>query len=233
MDPYDFAMDPVAILSRTALFREFAAAELEPLVPAIQSRTYPRGAFIFHEGDPGTILYVIRVGQVKIGRVGPGGEEMIFAILMPGDFFGELALFDQSAVRTADAQAIDVTECLTLQREPLMAFLERHPPLMGRLLKVFTAYIRQMDSALAEAAFLDIPGRVARKLLALAESHGERTSSGVRIEMKLSQRTLAGMVGASRENVNRSLRHFIVGGAIAQDGGYITIVKPAELRKRG
>jgi CRP/FNR family transcriptional regulator/CRP/FNR family cyclic AMP-dependent transcriptional regulator len=226
-------MDTVAALARTALFREFSAEELEPLAPALQTRTFPRAAFIFHEGDPGTVLYVIRAGQVKIGRIGPGGEEVVFAILMPDDFFGELALFDEGAVRTADAQAIEATECLTLQRDPLMSFLERHPQSMPRLLKVFTAYIRQMDSALAEAAFLDIPGRVARKLLALAESHGERTPEGVRIEMKLSQRTLAGMVGASRENVNRSLRRFIIRGDIAQAGGYITIVRPAELRKRG
>jgi CRP/FNR family transcriptional regulator, cyclic AMP receptor protein len=225
-------MDPVAILARTALFSEFSAAELEPLAPALQTRTYLRGAFLFHEGDPGSVLYVIRTGQVKIARIGPGGDEVVFALLLPGDFFGELALFDEAALRTADAQAIDLTECLTLQRDPLLAFLEGHPQLMRRLLKVFTAYIRQMDAALAEAAFLDIPGRVARKLLALAESHGERSPGGVRIEMKLSQRTLAGMVGASRENVNRSLRRLIVGGAIAQDGGYITIVRPAELRKR-
>jgi CRP/FNR family transcriptional regulator, cyclic AMP receptor protein len=226
-------MDPVGILTRTALFREFPAEDLEPLAPSLQIRTYPRGAFIFHEGDPGTVLYVIRAGQVKIARIGPGGDEVVFAILMPGDFFGELALFDDAALRTADAQAVDLTECLTLQRDALMAFLERHPQLMRRLLKVFTAYIRQMDAALAEAAFLDIPGRVATKLLALAQSHGERTPSGVRIGLKLSQRTLAGMVGASRENVNRSLRRFIARGDIAQDGGYITIRRPAELRKRG
>lgn len=226
-------MDPVGILAQTSLFREFSPAELEPLAPSLQVRTYPRSAFVFHEGDPGTVLYVIRSGQVKIARIGPGGEEIVFAVLTPGDFFGELALFDADAVRTADAQAVELTECLTLQRDALMALLDRHPQLMRRLLKVFTTYIRQMDAALAEAAFLDIPGRVATKLLALAQSHGERTPGGVRIGMKLSQRTLAGMVGASRENVNRSLRRFITRGDIAQEGGYITIVRPAELRKRG
>jgi len=225
-------MDPVGILTQTALFREFSPAELEPLAPSLQMRTYPRGAFIFHEGNPGTVLYVIRYGQVKIARIGPGGEEIVYAVLTPGDFFGELALFDADAVRTADAQAVELSECLTLQRDALMAWLERHPQLMRRLLKVFTAYIRQMDAALAEAAFLDIPARVATKLLALAQSHGECTSSGVRIDVKLSQRTLAGMVGASRENVNRALRRFIARGDISQDGGYVTIVRPAELRRR-
>lgn len=225
-------MDPVGILVRTALFSQFSPEELEPLAPSLQTRTYPRSAFIFHEGDPGTILYVIRSGQVKIARIGPGGEEIVFAILTPGDFFGELALFDEAAVRMADAQAIDLTECLTLQRDSLIALLDRHPELMRRLLKVFATYIRDMDAALAEAAFLDIPGRVATRLLALAQTRGERTPTGIRIAMKLSQRTLAGMVGASRENVNRSLRRFIARGDIAQDGGYITIVRPAELRKR-
>lgn len=225
-------MDPVGILVRTALFREFSAEELEPLAPALRLRTYARSAFIFHEGDPGTILYVIRSGQVKIARIGPGGEEIVFAVLTPGDFFGELALFDEAAVRAADAQAVDLTECLTLHRDSLMAFLDRHPAVTRRLLKVFTTYIRQMDTALAESAFLDIPGRVAKRLLALAETHGERTADGIRIGMKLPQRTLAGMVGASRENVNRALGRFIARGDISQNGGYVTIVRPAELRKR-
>jgi CRP/FNR family cyclic AMP-dependent transcriptional regulator len=100
------------------------------------------------------------------------------------------------------------------------------------LMQALARYVLQVDESLAEIAFLDIGGRVARKLLDLSESHGLKTPDGIRIDVRLSQRTLASMVSASRENVNRALHRFTVHGDIRQDRGVITILKPAELRKR-
>jgi CRP-like cAMP-binding protein len=225
-------MDPVAIVAESALFRGLPREELEALAPDIRSRTYSKGSYVFHEGDPGTALYVVRSGQVKICRVGPGGEEAIYAVLMPGDSFGEIALLSDEAVRTADAQAMELTECVTLGRAPFLAFLDQHPPMMRHLVRALSRYVQLADESFAEVAFLDITGRVARKLLDLAGEHGEKTAEGTRIKMRLSQRTLASMVAASRENVNRALHRFTVRGDIKQEGGVITIVRPAELRKR-
>ena len=225
-------MDPLPVLRRTGLFRQVPVDQLEPLIPAIRSRSYARGSYIFHEGDPGTTFYVIHTGQVKIARLGRQGEEAVFAILLPGDTFGELALFDDNATRTADAQAMDLTECLTLERAAFVTFIDHHPEVTRHVLRVLGGYIRGMDESFAEAAFLDIPGRVAKKLLELAETHGELGSGGTRISLRLTQRTLAGMVAASRENVNRALSRLSARGDIVQEGGYITILRPAELRKR-
>ena len=141
-------------------------------------------------------------------------------------------LFDPNSVRTADAQAVEPTECVTLGREAFLAFLDAHPKLIRNLVAVIGRYLDRVDDAFAEAAFVDIPARVARKLLDLAETHGQSTPAGVRIGMRLSQRTLAGMVAASRENVNRALRRFETRGDILQEAGSITIVRPGELRKR-
>ncbi|HYM50706.1 MAG TPA: Crp/Fnr family transcriptional regulator, partial [Candidatus Limnocylindrales bacterium] len=198
-------MDPVPVLGKTALFGGVPAAELESLVPAIRSRTFPRGSYVFHEGDPGTTFYVIHSGQIKIARLGRHGEEVVFAILLPGDTFGELALFQDQATRTADAQAMELTECLTMERQAFMAFVDRHPEVTTHIIRMLGGYIRDMDESFSEAAFLDIPGRVAKKLLELAETHGEQAPGGTRITLRLTQRTLAGMVAASRENVNRAL----------------------------
>jgi CRP/FNR family transcriptional regulator/CRP/FNR family cyclic AMP-dependent transcriptional regulator len=225
-------MDPVPVLARTPLFNGFPREELEPLAPAVKPRTFARGSYVFHEGDPGNALFIIQSGQVKISRMGHGGEEAVFVILLAGDSFGEMSLFGERAVRSADAQAMELTECLTLAREPFVAFLERHPALMQHMIVVLSGYIRRLDDTFTEAAFLDIPGRVAKKLLDLAEQHGEKTPEGIRIGMRLSQRTLAGMVAASRENVNRALARFLAHGDIQHEGGFITIRRPAELRKR-
>jgi CRP/FNR family transcriptional regulator, cyclic AMP receptor protein len=225
-------MDPVAVLGTTSLFRGIPPDDLEALAPAVRTRRYPKGSFVFREGDPGNSLFAVINGQVKIGRIGRGGDEVVFAMLGPAETFGELALFEDKAVRVADAQATEMTECLTLTREAFLSFVEAHPRTMLRVVQVLTGYIRAGDDAFAETAFLDIPGRVARKLLELAESHGDRGPEGIRIGMRLTQRTLAGMVAASRENVNRALSRFEEHGAIRQEGGYITIVRPQELRSR-
>jgi len=225
-------MDPVAVLGSTSLFKGTSPGDLESLAPAVRTRRYPKSTFVFREGDPGNSLFAVVTGHVKIGRIGREGDEVVFAMLGPGETFGELALFEDKAVRVADAQATEPTECVTLTRDAFMSFLDAHPQTMHRVIQVLSGYIRTSDEAFAETAFLDIPGRVARKLLELAESRGERRPEGIRIGVRLTQRTLAGMVAASRENVNRALSRFEARGAIRQDGGYITIIRPQELRSR-
>jgi CRP/FNR family transcriptional regulator/CRP/FNR family cyclic AMP-dependent transcriptional regulator len=227
------AVDSLKVLAATSLFKGFPEDQLAPLLPALHPRSYGSGSFLFHEGDPGNVLYIILEGQVKIAHLGPSGEEVVYAILMRGDTFGELALFDESGLHAADAQAMEATSCLTLEKEALQAFLDRHPAAVRHLMMLFSRIIRSTDQGLAEAAFLDIPGRVARKLLDLAESHGEDTPKGRRLTMRLPQRTLAGMVGASRENVNRALARLVARGDIGVEAGHIILMRPEELRKRG
>jgi len=229
---YHPIMDSIALLSRTVLFQGIPAEALEPLAPAISERSYTAGSYIFHEGDPATVLYIIVRGQVKISRVGSGGAEAVFTVLLPGDSFGELTIFEDQPVRTMDAEAMVPTRCVVLERQALMAFLDDNPQAVRHLIKVLIGHIRRMDATFSEAAFLDVPGRVARKLLDLAAAHGHKTPDGIRIEMRLTQRTLAGMVAASRENVNRALSRLAARGDIVQRAGYITVIRPAELRKR-
>jgi CRP-like cAMP-binding protein len=153
-------------------------------------------------------------------------------VLLPGDIFGELALFEEGALRTADAVAVQPTECLTLERRALIAFLDSHPERMRHLIRLLSAYIRRKDESFAEVAFLDIQGRVARKLLDLARTQGEPVPGGTRIRVRVSQRTLAGMVAARRENVNRALSRFAANGDISMTAGYITVLDAAALRRR-
>jgi len=225
-------MDPVQVLQRSPLFEGVEASNLESLVPELHRRTFAAGTHIFREGDPGLHLHLILKGEVKITRSGPRGAEVVFAVLLPGDLFGELALFEEGAVRTADADAVEPTERLTLQRRALVAFLESHPERMWHLIRFLSAYIRRKDESFAEVAFLDIQGRVARKLLDLARTQGEPVPGGTRIRVRVSQRTLAGMVAARRENVNRALSRFAANGDISMTGGYITVLDAAALRRR-
>src|SRR6202022_4210182 len=213
---YHARMDSVALLSRTVLFEGIPVEALEQLAPAISVRSYTAGSYICHEGDPATVLYIVVRGQVKIARLGSGGTEAVFTVLLPGDSFGELTLFEDQPVRTMDGQAMVATRCVTVERQALMAFLDHNPQALRHLIKVLIGHIRRNDATFSEAAFLDVRGRVARKLLDLAAEHGHKTSQGLRIEMRLTQRTLAGMVAASRENVNRALSRLRARGDIVQ-----------------
>jgi CRP/FNR family transcriptional regulator/CRP/FNR family cyclic AMP-dependent transcriptional regulator len=225
-------MDLVAVLADCILFSGLPRQDLEALAPAARPRTFRKGSYVFREGDVGNALYVISRGQVKISRMGRGGTEAIYAILVPGDSFGEIALLSGDAARTADAQAMELTECVSVPKESLLSFIDEHPVMSRHLLRALARYVQQVDESLAEIAFLDITGRVARKLLDMAQSHGRKTPEGIQIGLRLSQRTLASMVSASRENVNRALHRFTARGDIRTDGGMITILRPDELRKR-
>jgi CRP/FNR family transcriptional regulator len=224
--------DALGLLRRTPLFAGLSPADLQPLLPDLRWRRFARESYIFREGDPGDHLHIIASGEVRILRTTLAGGEVVFAILGAGDVFGELAVLEENAVRSADAQAITETKCLALHKHALVAFLQARPKAMWQVITVLSDYIRRKDEAFADLAFHDIPGRVARKLLDLASARGEQSGSGTRIMLPLSQRTLAGLVGASRENVNRALSRFAALGFIELGRGRITLLKPDELDRR-
>ncbi len=225
--------DPLQLLAKTQLFEGLAPGDLEPLRPAIRTRTFERGSYLFRQGDPGSHLHMVIRGQVKIGLVGQGGGEVVFAIAGPGEVFGELSLFDEEGERTADAQALEPAECLLIAKEPLLQFLTSRPQLLLRIIASLSAYIKRKDATMGDVAFLDIPGRVAAKLVQLADTKGRPTPAGISIELALNQQTLAAMVGATRENVNRALRRFSDLGYIRLERGSITVLNRDQLRRRG
>jgi CRP/FNR family transcriptional regulator, cyclic AMP receptor protein len=226
------AVDVIELLATTALFEGVPAADLEALRPSVRARSFGKDEPVFREGDPGSHLYLVKQGQVKIVRVASNGSEMVFAVVGPGEVFGELSLFEPGGERSADAIALEPTECALLARDAVIGFLLGHPALLLRMISTLIGYIQRKDQAMAEVAFLDIPARIAQRLLDLAASRGERVAEGVVIRVPLSQRTLAGMVGASRENVNRALQRFVELGYISQSRGTVTVLKPDGLRRR-
>lgn len=220
------------LLRQSPIFAGLRDAELDGLVAATRRRRYARDNYLFREGDPGLDFFLVESGEVKISRVSEAGTELVLAILGPGAAFGELAVLEEGALRSADAVALEPVECLLVGRVALVDCLRKHPDALWRVVSLLSAQIRRQDERAAELAFLDIPGRVARKLLDLAEEHGEPAAQGTRIALPISQRTLAGLIGASRENVNRALRQYAAAGYIRLEKGAVVVLKPAELRKR-
>src|ERR1700681_539330 len=122
--------DALDLLRRTPLFAGLTTTDLQPLLPDLRWRRFATEAYIFHEGNPGDHLHLIAGGEVRISRTTRTGAEVVFAILGKGDVFGELAVLEENAVRSADAQALTDAECLVLHKGPLVAFLKARPAAM-------------------------------------------------------------------------------------------------------
>jgi CRP/FNR family cyclic AMP-dependent transcriptional regulator len=224
-------MSTIDTLRRVPFLAPLADDDLGWLAARLRPRQYRAGTTIFHRDDPGTTLHVIERGTVKLMLPSPEGREITVVLLGAGDFFGELALLD-SGPRSASAVALEATETLTLERDQFVALLEAHPQVALRLLGVLGERLRRADDLIGDLLFLDLPGRLAKLLLALADERGSATPCGIRIDLRLSQSELAAMVGATRESVNRCLNAYAERGILDFDRETITLRDPAVLRAR-
>jgi len=206
-------------------------AERDALSASLRRRRYGKGTVIFVQGDPGSTLYLVESGRVKISASSPAGKEVILALHGPGDFFGELALLDGEP-RSADAVAQEPCELLLLQRADFVRFLERRPKVGIGLLAAVSRRLGHTNQLVEGAALLDVPGRLARALVDLAESEGEQQAEGWVIHSPLTQSELAALVGATRESVNKWLGFYERQGLIRRMPGRIIVTKPQQLRRR-
>jgi CRP/FNR family transcriptional regulator/CRP/FNR family cyclic AMP-dependent transcriptional regulator len=155
-----------AALQKVPFFSNLSADEADKLAKRLVPRRFNQ--IVFHHGDPGGLLYIIVKGKVKITHSTPDGQEALLAILGSGDFFGELALLDDSP-RSATAEAIEPTDVLTLHREEFMRYLQSNPDFSLHVLQTMAKRIRHLNKQVRDIFFLDLPGRLARTLLQLAE----------------------------------------------------------------
>jgi CRP/FNR family cyclic AMP-dependent transcriptional regulator len=218
-------------LARSSLLRGLAGEDLARLAGTARRRTYRRGEAIFRQGDSGDALYLLQSGRVKIALRAESGEEAVVAILGPNDCFGELALLDGEP-RSATVEALEPVETVSLAREDFMQFLQANPPTMERLLRWLARAVRGADDELADRVFLDLQGRLVKKLLDLAADHGRLADGAVEIELPMTQEDLAAMIGASRGSVNKILGWYEEQGAIERRGRRIAILDPERLRRR-
>lgn len=219
------------MLRQVSLFAPLDDDHLATVEGIAQRRRFRRGEVIFHRGDPGATLYVILSGRVRIYSTSEDGSEVVLGILWPGEFFGELSLLD-GLPRSASAQALDDCEMLAIGREDFRRFLWEHPSASITVLEVLSRRLRRTDELLEDAAFLDVPGRLAKRLLELMETHGEETPEGTLIRMRLTHAELAAMVGATRESITKAMRRFVRSGVLASRAHHVVVCAPAALRRR-
>jgi len=220
-----------SIIARIPLFERMSPEEREELRGMMSQTTLRRGEVLFNEGDSGDRLYILLTGKVKLGHTSVDGRENLLAVLGPGEVVGELTLFDPGP-RSTTATAVATTELLALDHHHLMGFIDSHPTLAKDMLRALAVRLRRTNIALADLVFSDVPGRVAKALLDLAERFGAPTEDGIHVPHDLTQEELAQLVGASRETINKSLAEFVSRGWIRLEGRAVTLIDVERLKRR-
>ena len=217
---------------RTApLFADMEPENSQALIASMTVVTFPRGEVLFHEGEDGDRLFVIRSGKIKLGRRSSDGRENLLSVQGPGEMFGELSLFDPGP-RTATATVVADATLLELAHTDMIAWLEANPTVGVHLLRALAHRLRRTNEALADLVFSDVPGRVAKALLDLSTRFGEPVDEGIRVAHDLTQEELAQLVGASRETVNKALADFAARGWVRREGRAVVLLDLDRLERR-
>jgi CRP/FNR family cyclic AMP-dependent transcriptional regulator len=218
-------------LANLPLFAALDRDAADALAAVMSNRAVVRGHVVFNEGDPGDRLFVVLDGKVKISRASSDGRENLLAVLGPGEMFGELSLFDPGP-RTATASAITESTLAALDHDDLRPVLLERPGVAVHLLQALAQRLRRTNEAMADLVFSDVPGRVAKALLDLAERFGQDEDGGTRVRHDLTQEELAQLVGASRETVNKALSEFANRGWLRIEGRSVLLIDSERLARR-
>lgn len=219
------------VLARAGIFQGVDPAAIEVLTESLERVEFPRGTVIFNEGEPGDRLYIVSTGKVKIGRRSPDGRENLLSIFGPSDMFGELSIFDPGP-RTSTATTVTDVRAYTMDRNALREWIAQRPEIAEQLLRVVARRLRRTNNLLADLIFTDVPGRVAKALLQLAQRFGSQEAGLLRVTHDLTQEEIAQLVGASRETVNKALADFAGRGWLRLEARAVILLDVERLAKR-
>ncbi len=217
-------MTHTTLLRATLLFGELDDPTLADITEQSAERSLRRGDVLFGENDAPDFVYVVVTGRIAIANRSVDGRESVVALMESGDLFGEMGLFDNLG-RSAEARALEPSSVIAIPYRPVQELYERRPEELWNVVKLLAGRLRSMDEALADSVFLDVTGRTAKRLLELAGDEDEFT-------LPITQEELAGMVGASRERVNKAIASFVRLGWLDQSDRRYLITNREQLSIR-
>ncbi|MGH8480097.1 MAG: Crp/Fnr family transcriptional regulator [Gammaproteobacteria bacterium] len=200
------------------LFPALSPEDLAVLARCGAIKAYPRNTVLFQEGQPSAELYIVVTGQIKVFVSEAQGKEMTLTLEGPGGYFGELGLVDE-APRSASVMTTEPSQLVVVSKADFQRCLAAHPDLGIKLMRALVQRVRTLTDRVKSIALLDVYGRVAQTLQALAiEQAGQFV-----IERRVTHQDIASMVGASREMVSRIMRDLVIGGYIEMEHKHIRI----------
>src|SRR5580658_690055 len=220
------------LLLSSPLFDALPREALDDILLQATEKSVRRGQTLFQKEDEGSYMVAVLSGRIRISATSPEGREVTLNMIDAGEVFGEMALLDGKP-RSADATAMEDSNLMLVERRHFIPHLTSNPELVLRVIGLLCERLRETSETLGNFAMLDLPGRLARKLLNLASQYGNTTNGRIHLKIRLSHTELGRFVGCSRETVNKQMRAWEESGLVAREGGRIAICAPTALKRIG
>ncbi len=216
-------------LARFNLLAAMEPEEMEAFNRTVKDTKYKRGETIYLPGDPSDAVYFVKKGRVKLSHRDRSGKKATIRVCEPGEPFGEMAAMGED-VRRLEATALDDVWLCWVERERFVRFAEAHPQIALRIAKLIGLRRQELENRLADLLFLDVPTRLARTLLDLADKYGRGLDDGIQIRVRITHRELAELIGATRETTTAEMNKLSREGIIARRLGKLVITDPERLK---
>jgi len=216
------------LLKKIPFLAPLKEEELRSLLPFLKEKKFKKNQALFHEGEPGRCLFLIRSGNVKVYKLSSDGKEKILRIFGPDDFFAELPLLDGGKY-PASAETLSDCTLLCLSREDFLKTLSANPTIMKKIYEVVGERLRHFTTMVTDLTLKDASCRLAGFLLDMAEKKDPFSSKVIRFPMELTHQDIASIIGTARETVSRTLMQFQREGMIEIKERYITILDKERL----
>jgi CRP-like cAMP-binding protein len=211
-------------LTRSSLFGDLDAADLDRLAALCRRRDLARGQLLFNQGDEADGLYIVTAGILRIMLVAGDGRELTLNLMEPGDVVGEISLLD-GLPRSAGAVAMTDVTCLVLSQTAFNSALDENPSLSRPIIYALCELLRRNTDTIGDRAFLDLRGRLCRLLSALAVGYGREGDDGAtEIALPITQTDVATMLGVTREAVNKQMNTLAKVGLVRSAQGKVLVL---------
>ena len=213
------------------LLQHLSMLEKERLRRLVKTLRYKRGESIYLPGDPGDTIYFLRKGRVKLAYLDESGKRLTLMIRQKGEPFGEIALAGEDE-RKLIAEALEATELCAISSTTLLGYAEENPSLSLRISKLVGLRLSEIENRLEDLLFKDVPTRLARLIIKLAEDHGVSSGDVVKIPLKLTHQDLADLVGSARETTSITLGLFEEEEIIEKQRACIVVLDMNRLKEK-
>jgi CRP/FNR family transcriptional regulator, nitrogen oxide reductase regulator len=224
--------DLLAELRACPLFAELPEPERAALAARTERRQLAVREVLFHQGDPADAVYLLRRGQIRLSKLTPEGNQVIVALLPPGQLFAVVAAMQETRLPVT-ADAVVPSEVLRWPRRLLGEVMARYPAVAFEAMRTVSERMRELQDRFRELATLPVPQRLARTLLRMAASAGKPAGSGTRIALRLTRQDLAELTGTTLFTVSRTLSAWQAQGIIEGRRESIVVREPELLKALG
>lgn len=192
------------------IFSTLTHDEMMEIAAITSDRTYEKGEMIYIAGDKGEKLYVIHKGRVKISRISSNGKEQVIRVIGPGEFMGELSLFNPVSM-TDNGEALEKSTMCIIEGAKLKELIKKYPTIAIKVMEELSQRLEKAENLIEDINLHSVETRIAQELRKMANDRNE-------VVLNMTKGDFASQMGMSQETLSRKLSYFQELGLIKQIG---------------